>query len=79
MTRVRSYCACPAPGQVSGERAGCPRPILIATQSISKVAAAPIILIWFGLGMQSKLLIAFLVAFFPTVVDTAAGMRAPAT
>ena len=50
-------------------------PILIATQSIPKVAIAPIILVWFGLGMQSKLVIAFLVAFFPIVVDTAAGMR----
>ena len=51
-------------------------PILIATQSIPKVAVAPIILVWFGLGMESKLVIAFLVAFFPIVVDTAAGMRA---
>jgi NitT/TauT family transport system permease protein len=51
-------------------------PILIATQSIPKVAVAPIILVWFGLGLQSKLVIAFLVAFFPVVVDTAAGMRA---
>jgi len=51
-------------------------PILIATQSVPKVAIAPIILVWFGLGMQSKLVIAFLVAFFPIVVDTAAGMRA---
>jgi NitT/TauT family transport system permease protein len=51
-------------------------PILIATQSIPKVAVAPIILVWFGLGMESKLVIAFLVAFFPIVVDTAAGIRA---
>jgi NitT/TauT family transport system permease protein len=51
-------------------------PILIATQSIPKVAVAPIILVWFGLGLQSKLVIAFLVAFFPVVVDTAAGLRA---
>ncbi|HWM82508.1 MAG TPA: ABC transporter permease [Pseudolabrys sp.] len=51
-------------------------PILIATQSVPKVAVAPIILVWFGLGLQSKLVIAFLVAFFPIVVDTAAGMRA---
>jgi NitT/TauT family transport system permease protein len=51
-------------------------PILIATQSIPKVAIAPIILVWFGLGMQSKLVIAFLVAFFPIVVDTAAGISA---
>jgi NitT/TauT family transport system permease protein len=51
-------------------------PILIATQSVPKVAVAPIILVWFGIGFKSKLVIAFLVAFFPIVVDTAAGMRA---
>jgi NitT/TauT family transport system permease protein len=45
-------------------------PILVATQSVPKVAIAPIILVWFGLGIQSKLAIAFLVAFFPIVVDT---------
>ncbi|HTV35001.1 MAG TPA: ABC transporter permease [Xanthobacteraceae bacterium] len=50
-------------------------PILIATQSVPKVAIAPIILVWFGLGMQSKLAIAFLVAFFPIIVDTATGLR----
>ena len=51
-------------------------PILIATQSVPKVAIAPIILVWFGLGLQSKLVIAFLVAFFPIVVDTATGLQA---
>jgi NitT/TauT family transport system permease protein len=51
-------------------------PILVATQSIPKVAIAPIILVWFGLGMSSKLALAFLVAFFPVVVDTAAGLQA---
>jgi NitT/TauT family transport system permease protein len=51
-------------------------PILIATQSVPKVAVAPIILVWFGLGLQSKLAIAFLVAFFPVVVDTATGLKA---
>jgi NitT/TauT family transport system permease protein len=51
-------------------------PLLIATQSVPKVAVAPIILVGFGLGLQSKLVIAFLVAFFPIVVDTATGMRA---
>lgn len=50
-------------------------PLLIATQSIPKVAVAPIILVWFGLGMESKLAIAFLVAFFPIVVDTATGLH----
>jgi NitT/TauT family transport system permease protein len=51
-------------------------PILIATQSVPKVAVAPIILVWFGLGMESKLAIAFLVAFFPIIVDTATGLQA---
>ena len=51
-------------------------PILIATQSVPKVAVAPVILVWFGIGMQSKLAIAFLVAFFPIVVDTATGLQA---
>lgn len=49
-------------------------PIFVATQSIPKVAIAPIILVWFGFGLQSKLAIAFLVAFFPIVVDTATGL-----
>jgi NitT/TauT family transport system permease protein len=50
-------------------------PILVATQSVPKVAIAPIILVWFGLGLESKLAIAFLVAFFPIVVDTATGLQ----
>jgi NitT/TauT family transport system permease protein len=50
-------------------------PILIATQSVPKVAVAPIVLVWFGLGLESKLAIAFLVAFFPIVVDTATGLQ----
>lgn len=51
-------------------------PLLIGTQSVPKVAVAPIILVWFGLGFESKLVIAFLVAFFPIVIDTATGLRA---
>lgn len=51
-------------------------PILIATQSVPKVAIAPIVLVWFGLGIESKLALAFLVAFFPVVVDTATGLQA---
>ena len=51
-------------------------PILIAVQSVPKVAIAPIVLVWFGTGIESKLVIAFLVAFFPIVVDTATGLNA---
>lgn len=51
-------------------------PILIALQSVPKVALAPILLVWLGTGIESKLAIAWLVAFFPIVVDTAAGLAA---
>jgi NitT/TauT family transport system permease protein len=50
-------------------------PLLIATQSVPKVALAPLLLVWLGVGMESKLAIAWLVAFFPIVVDTATGLR----
>ena len=50
-------------------------PLLIATQSLPKVALAPLILVWLGTGLESKLAIAWLVAFFPIVVDTATGLR----
>jgi NitT/TauT family transport system permease protein len=50
-------------------------PLLIALQSVPKVALAPIVLVWFGAGMESKLAIVWLVAFFPIIVDTVAGLR----
>jgi NitT/TauT family transport system permease protein len=51
-------------------------PLLIATQSLPKVALAPLTLVWLGTGIESKLAIAWLVAFFPVVVNTATGLRA---
>lgn len=50
-------------------------PLLIAMQSVPKVAMAPIILVWLGTGIASKLALVWLVAFFPIVVDTATGLR----
>lgn len=50
-------------------------PLLIALQSVPKVALAPIVLVWLGTGIESKLAIAWLVAFFPIVIDTAAGLQ----
>lgn len=50
-------------------------PVLIALQSVPKVALAPILLVWLGTGIESKLAIAWLVAFFPVVVDTVAGLQ----
>jgi NitT/TauT family transport system permease protein len=51
-------------------------PLLVALQSVPKVALAPIVMIWLGTGMPSKLAIVWLVAFFPVIVDTTAGLRA---
>lgn len=50
-------------------------PLLVALQSVPKVALAPILLVWLGTGMESKLAIAWLVAFFPIIVDTSAGLQ----
>jgi len=50
-------------------------PLLVASQSIPKVALAPILLVWFGTGIESKLAMAFVIAFFPIVVDTVTGLR----
>jgi NitT/TauT family transport system permease protein len=51
-------------------------PLLVALQSVPKVALAPIVMIWLGTGIESKLAIVWLVAFFPIIVDTTAGLRA---
>jgi ABC-type nitrate/sulfonate/bicarbonate transport system permease component len=51
-------------------------PLIIASQTIPKVAIAPLFLIWFGSGLQPKILIAAIVCFFPTVVNTVQGLRA---
>lgn len=50
-------------------------PLLIASQSIPKIALAPIIIVWFGTEIESKLVMAFFIAVFPMVVDTATGLR----
>lgn len=50
-------------------------PLLVALQSAPKVALAPLLLVWLGTGIESKLAIAWLVAFFPILVDTAAGLQ----
>lgn len=51
-------------------------PILLISQLVPKVAIAPILLLWFGYGPFPKVLIAFLIAFFPIVINTAAGLAA---
>jgi ABC-type nitrate/sulfonate/bicarbonate transport system permease component len=52
-------------------------PYIILTQVVPKVALAPILIAWFGIGMQSRLVLAFLIAYFPMVINTLAGIRDP--
>jgi NitT/TauT family transport system permease protein len=50
-------------------------PFIVMFQAMPKVALAPIIIIWFGLGITSKVVTAALVAFFPLLVNTIVGLR----
>lgn len=49
-------------------------PLLIAFNSIPKVAIVPILVIWFGIGTIPSVLTAFLISFFPIVVNVATGL-----
>jgi NitT/TauT family transport system permease protein len=51
-------------------------PTLTALYATPRVAMIPLILIWFGVGMWSKVFIVFISAFFPILVNTIGGMRA---
>ena len=49
-------------------------PLIVAFQVVPKVALAPLFIVWFGLGTLSRVLLAFVIAFFPMVVNTYAGI-----
>ena len=51
-------------------------PYILIAQMLPKVAIAPLLMIWFGYGITPKIVVAFLVAFFPMVIDTATGLKA---
>jgi NitT/TauT family transport system permease protein len=50
-------------------------PYVAATQAMPMVALAPLVVVWFGLGLLSKVLICALIVFFPMLVNTVAGLR----
>jgi NitT/TauT family transport system permease protein len=51
-------------------------PYIVASQSVPVVAIAPLLMIWFGPGTFSKVLICALIVFFPVLINTIVGLRA---
>ena len=50
-------------------------PLLIGSQVVPKVAVAPVFLVWFGFGLLSKVMITFLIAFFPVLISAVVGLQ----
>lgn len=50
-------------------------PYIVASQSVPIVALAPLLVIWFGSGLLSKVLVCALITFFPTLISTMVGIR----
>ena len=50
-------------------------PYLAGSQAMPIVAIAPLLVVWFGIGLEPKVIVAALVAFFPILATTASGVR----
>jgi NitT/TauT family transport system permease protein len=50
-------------------------PIVLFAQVIPKIAIAPLLVVWFGVGFTPKIVLAVLIAFFPVVISGVAGLR----
>lgn len=50
------------------------QPYVVALQAVPKVAVAPLFLIWFGFGIESKVALVVSIMFFPVLVNTMAGL-----
>lgn len=50
-------------------------PYIVASQSVPIVALAPLLIVWFGFGLLSKVLVCALTIFFPVLINTMIGLR----
>ncbi len=50
-------------------------PLIVALQAVPVVAYAPLLVIWFGTGVSSKIVTCALIVFFPMLINTMAGIR----
>jgi NitT/TauT family transport system permease protein len=51
-------------------------PYIVGFQSLPKVALAPLMVVWFGFGLEGKIFITAIITFFPVLVNTMAGYQA---
>jgi NitT/TauT family transport system permease protein len=49
-------------------------PLILVLQVVPKVALAPLLVVWTGYGLQSRMLVVALIAFFPVVISTVTGL-----
>ena len=50
-------------------------PLLVGSQVVPKIAIAPLFIAWFGFGLAPKIIVVFLLALFPIVIDAVLGLR----
>lgn len=50
-------------------------PVILALQTVPKIAVAPLLVIWFGFGIQSKVITAAVIALFPILVNVITGLK----
>lgn len=50
-------------------------PLLVGSQCFPKVAIGPLLILWFGWGLLPKVLISFVISFFPIVIQTVLGLK----